>query len=73
VGAGVFTRVIANSNYNFNLPEHSRSNTVRPADGARKFELILADLVDEAQPWRHDPSKLASQVMKCYEENKKPH
>jgi uncharacterized cofD-like protein len=72
VGEGIFTHVIANNNWNFQYPEHTRSEMVRPREnGARKFELIFADLVDEAQPWRHDPDKLAKEIMKCYNEKTK--
>jgi len=64
--------VVANNNYNFTLPEQSKSDPVQPAHGAHKFELNLADLVDEAQPWRHDPSKLAREILRCYEASRKP-
>ncbi len=71
VGAGIFTHVVANNNWNFQYPEHTRSETVRLREnGARGFELILADFVDEAQPWRHDPVKLAKEILKYYEANK---
>lgn len=72
VGKGIFTHVVANSNYNFTLPEHSHSTMVHPANSTRQFELILADLVDEAQPWRHDPSKLAREILQRYETLRKP-
>ena len=71
VGEGIFTHVVANSNYNFTLPEHSHSKMVRPAGSPPMFNLILADLVDESQPWRHDPSKLAKEILKYYETNRK--
>ena len=71
VGAGIFTHVIANNNWSFQYPEHTKSEMVRPREnGTPKFKLILADLVDEAQPWRHDPKKLAMEILKCYEKNK---
>jgi len=71
VGDGIFTRVVANDNWNFGFPEHTKSKMVRPREnGQPDFELILADLVDEAQPWRHDPSKLAKEILKCYEASK---
>ena len=31
----------------------------RPAD----YELVLADVIDETHPWRHDADKLAQAVM----------
>jgi hypothetical protein len=33
------------------------------SDGTNRFELIAADLVDEAMPWRHSPSKLAKVIL----------
>ena len=70
VGAGIFTHVIANNNWRVNLPEHSRSRMVRLRDNApRDFHLILADVANEAQSWRHDPQKLANEILKWYNNN----
>ena len=38
----------------------------RSADGARAFELMLADVADDAQPWRHAPAKLARVILDWY-------
>jgi uncharacterized cofD-like protein len=71
VGDEIFTRVLANSNYNVNFPEQSKSQMVHPRENEKPdFKLFLADLVDESQPWRHDPSKLAAEVLKRYQANK---
>ena len=70
VGSGIFTHVIANNNWRVNLPEHSRSRMVRLRDNApRDFHLILADVANEAQSWRHDPQKLANEILKWYNNN----
>jgi len=64
VGRGVFTHVIANNNWAVNFPPNVESKMVRlGSDGTNRFELIAADLVDEAMPWRHDPSKLARVIL----------
>ncbi len=70
VGDGIFGCVFANNNYNVNFPAQSKSQMVRAEGDAPKFKLILADLVDEAQPWRHDPAKLAKAILKYYETSK---
>jgi uncharacterized cofD-like protein len=68
VGAEIFTRVIANDNWNYSYPEHTKSKMVRLREnGAREFQLTRADLVDESKPWRHDPAKLARVVLDLYD------
>jgi uncharacterized cofD-like protein len=72
VGEGIFTHVIANNNWRVNFPENAKSKMVKPRDsGAPQFELILADLVDESKPWRHDPAKLAAEILRLYQARKK--
>lgn len=67
VGKGIFQAVLANNNFNVRFPEHTESRMVRPrADTPPAFEIVLSDLVDQALPWRHDPSKLAKMVIKWY-------
>ena len=71
VGDGIFTQVLANGNYRVNFPEQAKSQMVHPRENEKpNFDLFLADLVDEAQPWRHDPSKLAAEVLKRYQTSK---
>jgi uncharacterized cofD-like protein len=71
VGAGIFTQVLANGNYQVNFPEQAKSQMVHPRENEKPdFDLFLADLVDEAQPWRHDPTKLAAEVLKRYHASK---
>ncbi|MCL4395449.1 MAG: YvcK family protein [Chloroflexi bacterium] len=70
VGSGIFTRVFANNNFAVSFPEHSNSQMVRTRDDGKSDMIIVGDLVDEAQPWRHDPVKLASAILKCYQSSK---
>jgi uncharacterized cofD-like protein len=72
IGNDIFTHVIANGNWNVDFPEHAESTMVHPrSSNARKFDLILTDLVDESKPWRHDPEKLTNEILKWYQKNPK--
>ncbi len=55
--------VLANSNVSVPKQPGDKTVFVEPIapDGV---EMVLADLVDEARPWRHDSAKLASAVIK---------
>ncbi len=69
VGQGIFTNVLANNNWNVQYPTHTGSRMVHPAaEDGRSFQLIEADLVDEGQPWRHDPEKLAQALLRWYKD-----
>jgi uncharacterized cofD-like protein len=70
VGSGIFARVFANGNYAVNFPEHTNSQMVRPRGDTHSDTIILGDLVDESQPWRHDPVKLANAILKLYHSSK---
>ncbi len=61
-----FDAVLANDN--FSLPEEKLGNTaqVQLAEPAGS-RLITADLVDEAQPWRHDSQKVAQSIISLLE------
>jgi uncharacterized cofD-like protein len=64
VGAGIFTRVLANDNFRVNFPNDSPSKLVRPrGDATRARAIICADIVDETKLWRHDPAKLARVIL----------
>ena len=72
VGPGIFTHVIANNNWRVQFPKQSESKLVRLRESrAPSAELVLADLVDETKPWRHDPEKLAQAILKWYRDNQK--
>lgn len=67
VGEGLCDLVIGNNSLEHTLPPHSGSEMVRPDYGAADCPpVVLADLVDEALPWRHDSAKLAAVVMAEY-------
>ena len=71
IGENIFKNVIANSRWDITFPETSKSIVVKTRDDAhRNFELISADLVDEAHTWRHDPEKLALTILNWYENGK---
>lgn len=70
-GTAIFTHVIANNNWNVNFPDHSPSKMVRDGSAASGFQLVEADLVDEEMPWRHDPHKLANEILKLYNAQEK--
>lgn len=64
---GLYGYVLVNSNVGFRLPVGSGSVMVQPEfDASERGRVILRDLVDKALPWRHDPVKLAAEVMRLY-------
>ena len=68
IGENIFKSVIANSRWDIAFHETSKSIVVKTRkEGKRNFELILADLVDDAHTWRHDPEKLAQTILNWYE------
>jgi uncharacterized cofD-like protein len=65
-----FTTVLANDNYDLARPPAARTDWVRlpSADEQIPYRLFTGDVVDEAQPWRHNPTKLAARLMEVYSE-----
>jgi uncharacterized cofD-like protein len=72
VGKGLFTYVLANDHL-VALPEQWGVNAI-DVDGASLnlpgLRVITADVIDEARPTRHDPSKLAAAIMGSFWENR---
>ncbi|HLY67653.1 MAG TPA: 2-phospho-L-lactate transferase CofD family protein, partial [Chloroflexota bacterium] len=69
VGQGLFEHVVANDNFNAEVPSEWPSELVRcrtPQDDLGDLRLVELDVVDEANPVRHDPAKLAQAVLKLY-------
>ncbi|MBI5032008.1 MAG: YvcK family protein [Chloroflexi bacterium] len=67
VGKGVFSTLIANNNFSIPWSSQLRTQVVRLRQGQLEdYEIIVTDLVDEAMPWRHDPRKLAKEIIKWY-------
>lgn len=65
----VFNYVLANNNLDYPIPPSmSHLQAILPTRPTHKgYQVIEADVVDEAYPWRHDHLKLAGQLMKWYE------
>lgn len=70
VGAGLFRYVLANNRPtpSAEQPHLQPVAVTHPSGGG--YEVIEADLVDRAAPWRHDAQKLADEVMRFYERQK---
>lgn len=62
-GPGLFQYVLANRTW----PEQVYESCVRPEGRPMSYALVLADLIDEQRPWRHDAAKLGSALMKFLE------
>jgi uncharacterized cofD-like protein len=68
VGREVFPYVLANRRQPPALADHPEIAPVPLIYEARHgYQVLEADLVDESNPWRHDPSKLAREIMTFYE------
>jgi uncharacterized cofD-like protein len=66
IGPGVFANVLANDNFSFPLPgDIEQVALLLPPE--EKYTTITGDLVDERNPWRHDPARLAKALMDWYE------
>ncbi|MDQ3249774.1 MAG: uridine diphosphate-N-acetylglucosamine-binding protein YvcK, partial [Chloroflexota bacterium] len=65
-----FTTVLANARYDPATPPSIYGQWVAlpPADEKLDYRLFTGDLVDDEQPWRHNPQKLAARVIEVYAE-----
>lgn len=67
IGEGVFDVVLGNNQYP-PPPKGVITDYVNPApDGhpiTQRYRVIMTDLTDSERPWRHDPQKLVSQLLK---------
>jgi uncharacterized cofD-like protein len=68
VGSDLFAFVLANKSPDPLLPANPVLTQVPPAiqPGAR-YQVVTADMIDERRPWRHNPVKLAHQLIATYE------
>ena len=73
MGPGLFHHVLVNSNHTvkLNLNGHngaSSTHLVKSADGIVEagYTLVMADVIDTAEPRRHDPKKLAQSILRIY-------
>ncbi|MCS7286212.1 MAG: YvcK family protein [Anaerolineae bacterium] len=62
-GKGLFDIIIANNNLDFEVPG---GEPVRPTMTELSYRVVVADLVDRENPWRHDPVRLAEVIMTIY-------
>lgn len=63
-----FNFVLANNNLSHPIPDsmsHLHAILPTPASDSR-YALVAADVIDEQYPWRHDPFKLANELMNWY-------
>lgn len=64
VGASLFRTVLANNAFVGPAPPGQGVEWVRPPEREpRDYRLVVRDLVDRQQPWRHDPHKLAQALL----------
>lgn len=70
VGSRFFDLVLANSDTSGVLPDSIEWVIAQEAD--TDYPVHMADLVDEAFPWRHDALKLARVIMDIFEEKTGP-
>ena len=67
IGPQFFTHVLVNNRLDESFPPSDLYNLVNPSfPDKMKERLVLADVIDETKPWRHDSAKLAGQLMHWY-------
>ncbi len=71
VGKDIFDLVICNDYYQGSLGNAAEWVKV-DHDLHKHYKVYQAHLVDETNPWRHDPKKLARVIMNLYEERTGP-
>ncbi len=69
IGGGVFDAVLANNDYpSQNAGE--RTHYVLPTSDShpiyQRYTMHMAELTDSKRPWRHDPGKLAQELLALY-------
>jgi uncharacterized cofD-like protein len=68
-GGGLFDLTISNSNFDGDLPDEI-DWVYSETDG--DYAVYMADVIDEAKPYRHDPEKLAKIIIDIYQERTGP-
>jgi uncharacterized cofD-like protein len=71
VGGPIFDIIVMNNKFEGQLPEGTEWVKSLSGDES-EYPIYRTDLVDGAQPWRHDPSKLARAVIDLYQERTGP-
>ena len=69
----LFTTIVANDNWRGKLPPQAGIEFVisRGRANGHTHEFVFADVVDDESPWRHDPEKLAKEILRWYAQKKK--
>jgi uncharacterized cofD-like protein len=71
VGKDVFPYVLANDNFNAQLPSQANIEFVSLAyEATGEYQVITADLIDLENAWRHDSKKLACKVIEFYHQQR---
>ena len=68
LGGAPFEFIVANSNVSTRLPERWQSEPVRAGGATVGGQVILADVIDERNRYRHDATKLADAILTIYHE-----
>jgi uncharacterized cofD-like protein len=71
LGLRLFDVVIGNDRYEGDLPEGIQFVRIEP-ELEEEYSVYGTDLIDQANPWRHDSPKLAQAVMDLYYERTGP-
>jgi len=72
VGKDVFHYVLANDNFDAQLPPQANIEFVPVTYKATgEYQVITADLIDRENAWRHDSKKLAHKVIEFYHQQKR--
>jgi uncharacterized cofD-like protein len=73
VGKDVFHYVLANDNFDAQLPPQANIEFVPVTYKATgEYQVITADLIDRENAWRHDSKKLARKVIEFYHQQQGP-
>jgi uncharacterized cofD-like protein len=71
VGEDVFHYVLANDNFNAQLPSRANIEFVPLTyETTGEYQVITADLIDLENGWRHDSKKLARKVIEFYHQQR---
>jgi uncharacterized cofD-like protein len=71
VGKDVFHYVLANDNFNAQLPPQANIEFVPVTfEAPGEYQVITADLIDLENAWRHDSKKLARKVIEFYHQQR---
>jgi len=68
-GPGLFPFILANDALRPAQPEWDFSQVALTTPPGVDYQIITADVVDEQQPWRHNPAKLARALMTWFEQH----